>query len=157
MNAAVLRADDSCVVTLRDGGGTAVFATPARATVIAQDGERAHVVVAGFAGVPGAVGPTGAGLQLSGSVPTYTALPTTLDASNTGDAWLTNDSGRVYVWSGAAWPAKDAAPLLQGPAGKDGAPGQIRFTGTGMPGTIVGASPGDTYLDVLTGTVYTLT
>ena len=41
-----------------------------------------------------------------------------------------------------------------GPAGKDG---QIRFTGHGAPPTvIVGASPGDTYLDLDTGDIYKL-
>lgn len=41
-----------------------------------------------------------------------------------------------------------------GPAGKDG---QIRFTGHGAPPTvIVGASPGDTYLDLDAGDIYKL-
>lgn len=41
-----------------------------------------------------------------------------------------------------------------GPPGKDG---QIRFTGNGPPGTIVGAEPGDTYMDLLTGDIFKLT
>lgn len=41
----------------------------------------------------------------------------------------------------------------QGPPGKDG---QIRFTGHGPPGVLVGAEPGDTYMDLSTGTVYKL-
>jgi len=44
-------------------------------------------------------------------------------------------------------------PGPQGPPGRDG---QIRFTGQGPPGTIVGAVPGDNYLDILTGDVYRL-
>lgn len=44
---------------------------------------------------------------------------------------------------------------MQGPPGKDG---QIRFTGNGPPpAVIVGAEPGDTYMDLLTGNVYKLT
>ena len=44
-----------------------------------------------------------------------------------------------------------------GPQGPAGVPGQIRFTGHGAPGTIVGANPDDTYADLDTGTVYKLT
>lgn len=43
---------------------------------------------------------------------------------------------------------------VPGPPGKDG---QIRFTGHGPPGTIVGAEPGDTYMDLNTGDIYKLT
>lgn len=43
---------------------------------------------------------------------------------------------------------------IPGPPGKDG---QIRFTGNGPPGTIVGAEPGDTYMDLDTGDIYKLT
>ena len=42
----------------------------------------------------------------------------------------------------------------QGPSG--GKPGQIRFTGNGPPGVIIGAEPQDTYLDVDTGVIYRL-
>lgn len=42
---------------------------------------------------------------------------------------------------------------IPGPPGRDG---QIRFTGNGPPGVIIGAIPGDTYLDRLTGDIYVL-
>ena len=41
--------------------------------------------------------------------------------------------------------------------GADGKDGQIRFTGHGVPGTIVGANPLDTYMDLDTGNIYQLT
>ncbi|CAM5594035.1 hypothetical protein [Rhodanobacter lindaniclasticus] len=68
-----------------------------------------------------------------------------------GDAYAVG--GDLYVWDvdTSAWAN---AGTFRGP---DGAPGQIRFTGIGAPGTIVGASPGDTYLDTITGTIYQLT
>ena len=48
--------------------------------------------------------------------------------------------------------------LIQGPPGPPGHPGQIRFTGNGAPpAVIVGAEPGDTYLDLDTGDIYKLT
>lgn len=50
--------------------------------------------------------------------------------------------------------AIDAIELTPGPPGKDG---QIRYTGNGPPGVIVGAEPGDTYIDLLTGDIFKLT
>lgn len=44
-----------------------------------------------------------------------------------------------------------------GPAGPSGADGQPRFTGEGPPpDVIVGARPGDAYLDTTTGGIYRL-
>lgn len=52
-------------------------------------------------------------------------------------------------------PGGPAGP--QGPQGERGKDGQIRFTGNGPPPTvIVGAQPGDTYMDLVTGDVYKL-
>lgn len=44
----------------------------------------------------------------------------------------------------------------QGIQGERGDDGQIRFTGTGPPGLIIGARPGDTYMDLETGDIYKL-
>ena len=56
------------------------------------------------------------------------------------------------VWSALAYFASGGGGS-PGPAGKDG---QIRFTGHGAPGVIVGASPNDTYMDLDTGDIYKL-
>lgn len=53
------------------------------------------------------------------------------------------------------------APGPPGPAGPQGVPGDggsgaAWFTGVGPPGTIVGSSPGDYYIDTSTGTIYRL-
>lgn len=45
---------------------------------------------------------------------------------------------------------------LQGVRGPAGARGSKWFSGSGTPGTIAGALPGDQYLDVVTGTTYEL-
>lgn len=135
---------------------------PATPLVVIHE-PRVAVVVDGFRGTPGVTGdtgPAGAGLQLDGSVTDYASLPQGLGANDQGQSWMTNNDGRVYVWSGTAWPAEGTAPVLQGPPGANGAdgkPGQIRFTGHGAPGTIIGASPNDTYLDLDTGVIYQLT
>lgn len=49
-------------------------------------------------------------------------------------------------------------PGPQGPQGVpgDGGSGAAWFTGVGPPGTIMGASPGDYYIDTSTGTIYRL-
>ncbi len=50
---------------------------------------------------------------------------------------------------------------LQGPQGEastvPGPKGNIQHKGHGAPGVIVGAQPGDTYLDMDTGTIWELT
>lgn len=49
----------------------------------------------------------------------------------------------------------------RGPKGDKGDPGRDRtdkrWYGEGPPGLIIGASPGDEYVDALTGTLYVLT
>ena len=69
-----------------------------------------------------------------------------------GDAYLI--AGELYVWDGDAF--ANVGPI-QGPPGPPGHPGQIRFTGFGAPPlVIIGAEPGDTYLDLATGDVFKL-
>ena len=123
-------------------------------TVVVRAPEvRTSVVVRGIpgpAGPDGAPGPAGAGLHITGTLPDVSALPVT---AATGDAYLI--AGELHIWGGAAW--TNAGPI-QGPPGPPGHPGQIRYTGHGPPPTvIVGAEPGDTYLDLDTGDIYKLT
>ncbi len=67
----------------------------------------------------------------------------------------------VTVFEGGLGPqgplGPEGPPGPSGDAGPQGAPGQPRWTGQGPPGVVIGASPGDEYLDVLTGDVYRLT
>ncbi|MGN2640689.1 hypothetical protein ACTD5D_31860 [Nocardia takedensis] len=50
-----------------------------------------------------------------------------------------------------------ATPGPPGPPGPgEGGGGTAWWTGTGPPGTILGASPGDCYIDAATGTIYRL-
>ena len=99
--------------------------------------------------IVGAPGAPGAGLHITGVLPSVANLPPT---GALGDAYLI--AGELYVWD-AAW--VNAGPI-QGPPGPPGHPGQIRYTGLGPPpAVIVGAEPGDTYLDLDTGDIYKLT
>lgn len=126
--------------------------------VLLEQSERAvEIITEGLQGPPGPVGERGAegppgasGLYVTGAVSEAASLPA---SAGVGEVWVTRDDGHGHAWNGSAW--VDIGPVaIQGPAGKDG---QIRYTGTGEPGLIVGAEPGDTYLDVLTGTIYKLT
>jgi len=66
--------------------------------------------------VPGPPGPPGTGIQVIGSVDTWAQLP---DSGNTvGDAYLTSDTGDVWVWSeDGTW--HDLGHIV-GPPGEDG-------------------------------------
>lgn len=100
----------------------------------------------GSAGAPGPQGESGHGITFLGELASTADLPAAGDA---GDAFAI--AGRIFLRTAAGdW--VDAGPV--GAPGKDG---QIRFTGAGAPpALIVGASPGDTYLDTETGHIYTL-
>lgn len=102
--------------------------------------------VQGVQGVPGPQGEGGGGITYLGALPDASLLPGT---GAPGDAF--SIGGRLHMRTTAGdW--VDAGPV--GAPGKDG---QIRFTGAGAPpALIVGASPGDTYLDTETGHIYTL-
>lgn len=85
-------------------------APPVRAT--APDGGR--VLVA-----PGVQGPPGHGVNLAGAVATYADLPA-LTASDAGKAFMVQDDGRLYVWSGVSWPADGAGAQFRGEVGPEG-------------------------------------
>lgn len=69
----------------------------------------------------------------------------------------TMDVGKVGPPGPKGPPGDPGGGTTPGPPGPPGKDGQIRFTGHGPPGTIVGAEPGDTYMDLLTGDLYKLT
>ena len=123
------------------------FITP---DVLPADFAQVIVGPQGPKGDKGDTGNPGAGLHITGTLPDPSALPPT---AQPGEAYLI--AGELHVWDGAAW--VNAGPI-QGPPGPPGHPGQIRYTGLGPPPTvIVGAEPGDTYLDLNTGDIYKLT
>lgn len=85
-----------------------------------------------------------------------------------GNLYFTGDRARAAAVADQIDPLTDdvapsqraVAEALDGVVGQPGPPGkdgQIRFTGNGPPGTIVGAEPGDTYMDIISGDIYKLT
>lgn len=76
-----------------------------------------------FTGLKGEKGDPGAGLSISGSVNTYSELPSNLTESDAGTAYFVQADGELYVWSGSSWPADGDGAQFQGPAGPQGPKG----------------------------------
>lgn len=75
-------------------------------------------------GDKGDKGDPGAGLVITGTVATYADLPSNLGPSDAGKAYFVQADGKLYVWTGTAWPADGQGSQFegpQGPAGQDGA------------------------------------
>ena len=80
-------------------------------------------------GPPGPTGADGAGIEIAGSVATYAALPTGLGAADAGDGYLVDADGKLYIWSGAAFPAAGAGVEFRGPQGPQGDDGDQGIQG----------------------------
>ncbi|MBS1684470.1 MAG: hypothetical protein JSS76_06940 [Bacteroidetes bacterium] len=101
----------------------------------------------GAAGQQGPTGANGTAVSIKGSVATSSALPST--GNTTGDGYLTQDTGHLWVWDGVQW---IDAGLIQGPQGNVGATGPQGVTGAN--GQTGPAGPtGPTGVDGSTGPV----
>lgn len=73
---------------------------------------------------------------------------------------VTSKTQRIVVGSNKAVSVVKAGPVgpagLPGPQGASGKSSSDRYYGEGPPGVIIGAAPGDEYVDALTGDVYRL-
>lgn len=74
-------------------------------------------------------GEAGAGIEIAGSVPTYGDLPTGLGAGDAGNGYLVEGDGRLYIWSGTAFPASGAGVEFRGPQGPKGDQGDQGIQG----------------------------
>ena len=79
-------------------------------------GDNGHWYVGDMDTGVNAKGDKGDGLKIDGSVPTYADLPT-LTAADMGKTYLVDADGRLYFWSGTAWPASGAGLLIKGEDG----------------------------------------
>lgn len=110
--------------------------------------------VIGPAGPQGVPGADGAGIEIAGSVATYANLPTGLTAANAGDGYLVNADGKLYIWSGTAFPPNGSGVEFRGPTGPTGAEGPQGVQGVqGVKGdTGLTGATGDTGPAGATGT-----
>lgn len=87
-------------------------------------GERGEVGPVGPIGPQGEPGEPGVGITLKGSVPTEANLPPT--GNEPGDAYIVDDNGDLYVWTGVLW---DNVGQIVGPPGPQGPQGEPGETG----------------------------
>jgi hypothetical protein len=73
--------------------------------------------IQGPQGTAGTAGKDGAGVTVAGQVAAYANLPTGLTSADAGKAWLVTADGKLYVWSGSAFPANGNGANFVGPAG----------------------------------------
>lgn len=71
-------------------------------------------------GPQGPKGNDGAGIEIAGSVATYADLPSGLTPADAGDGYLVEADGKLYIWSGTAFPADGAGVEFRGPQGPKG-------------------------------------
>lgn len=69
---------------------------------------------------PGRMGPAGPGIELEGAVPEYTDLPDDLGPSDAGASYIVQSNGKLYVWSGIAWPLEANGADFKGDTGDAG-------------------------------------
>lgn len=81
--------------------------------------------IQGVQGERGLTGQDGKGIAIKGSVANYAALPTLANTPSlaAGDAYLLSDTGKLYIWSGTAFPANGAGTDFRGPQGVQGIQG----------------------------------
>ena len=74
-------------------------------------------------GRKGDKGDPGQGINLSGTVATYAALPSGLGVPDAGKSYVVQADGKLYIWSGTAWPANGAGAPFKGDKGDQGIQG----------------------------------
>lgn len=86
-------------------------------------GEQGEIGPQGTQGDPGPTGPEGPqgeGLRIDDVVADYAALPGGLDSGDAGYAVYLESDGKLYIWTGAAWPADGNGAAIRGPQGPQG-------------------------------------
>ena len=81
------------------------------------------------ADLKGERGEPGAGLSISGSVATYFDLPNDLTLADAGEAYFVEADGKLYIWSGTAWPANGEGSQFKGDKGDPGKDGYTPVKG----------------------------
>lgn len=130
------------MTTAIDLTGTVVVTSPGAPPVsVSSPAASGNVSVS-----PGVPGPPGAGVQLDGAVATYGDLPTGLGLADAGKAYIAQSNGKLYVWSGMAWPSEVNGADFRG---ETGLPGR-GITDVDVVGTQLQFAMSDATLDTVT-------
>ena len=94
----------------------------------------------GASGGTGARGDDGAGISITGSVDTWSELPSNLTSGDAGKSFLVRQDGLLYIWDGTQFPNNGFGIEFRGPRGDAGPQGDLGATGQtgpqGNPGPI---------------------
>lgn len=113
----------------------------------------------GAAGADGADGADGISITIETAVADYASLPSGLDSTDAGKSYEVLADGKLYQWSGSAFPADGAGVPFRGPTGAEGAAGEgITIAGSvanyaALPGGLGAGDAGDGYM-VIDGGAY---
>lgn len=122
-------------------GATTTLPAGSSATVTNSGTSSAAVFNFGIPkGDKGDKGDPGAGLVITGTVATYADLPNNLGPSDAGKAYFVQADGKLYVWTGTAWPAEGQGSQFEGPQGPAGADGVSATIAVGTTTTLPSGS-----------------
>ena len=88
-----------------------------------ETGPQGPTGATGATGPQGPPGEDGAGIEIAGSVANYAALPDDLTPAESGDGYLVNADGKLYIWDGTAFPSDGDGVAFRGPTGPQGPEG----------------------------------
>lgn len=100
-----------------------------RSRVTYGSGETVTTSPAVATGPQGPQGADGQGIEIAGSVATYSALPVNLTSADAGKGFLVQANGLLYIWDGSAFPAESQGVEFRG---QDGLPGSEGAPGVGV-------------------------
>ena len=86
-------------------------------------GEAGPQGIQGEQGPQGPKGEDGAGIEITGSVPTYADLPSGLTTEDDGKGYYVEADGKLYIWNGTSFPANGDGVRIRGPQGPQGIQG----------------------------------
>ena len=112
------------------GSGATGIVGPAGATGVAgvpgSQGDNGATGAQGASGATGPIGPAGTSITIVGSAPNSSALNPSY-VGNIGDAYITEDTGHIWLWNGTQW--IDGGNIV-GPTGLTGATGIAGASGS---------------------------
>ena len=127
--AAFLYSSDGIYTQLPQKGDKGDQGEPGPAGPVGPAGPQGPQGEAGPQGIQGEQGPQGpkgedgAGIEITGSVPTYADLPSGLTTEDDGKGYYVEADGRLYIWNGTSFPANGDGVRIRGPQGPQGIQG----------------------------------